>query len=84
MSVAFVGILIMANYLAGRYHYRYDATELKEHTLSPQSVQVLAEVDRPVTILGFFTADEYQQQDTFKKILLANLGQLWDNQAVGI
>jgi ABC-type uncharacterized transport system involved in gliding motility auxiliary subunit len=69
MSVAFVGILIMANYLAGRYHYRYDATELKEHTLSPQSVQVLAEVDRPVTILGFFTADEYQQQDTFKKLL---------------
>jgi len=69
MGVAFVGILIMANYLAGRYHYRYDATELKEHTLSPQSVQVLAEVDQPVTILGFFTADEYQQQDAFKKLL---------------
>lgn len=68
MSVAFGGILILLNYLAGRYHYRYDATELKEHTLSPQSVQVLSAVDEPVTIIGFFTADNYRQED-FNKLL---------------
>ena len=62
MSVAFVGIIIGLNYLAGRYHYRYDATELKEHTLSPQSIQVLAEIDQPVTIIGFFTADDYRRE----------------------
>lgn len=68
MSIAFVGILIGLNYLAGRYHYRYDATELKEHTLSPQSVQVLAEVDKPVTITGFFAADD-PRREAFEKLL---------------
>lgn len=68
MSVAFIGILILLNYLAGRYHYRYDATELKEHTLSPQSVQVLAEVDKPVAIIGFFAADDYRREN-FEKLL---------------
>jgi len=68
MSIAFIGILIGLNYLAGRYHYRYDATELKEHTLSPQSIQVLAEVDKPVTIVGFFAADDYRREN-FEKLL---------------
>lgn len=68
MSIAFIGILIMINYLAGRYHYRYDATELKEHTLSPQSIQVLAEIDQPVTITGFFAADDYRRE-AFEKLL---------------
>jgi ABC-type uncharacterized transport system involved in gliding motility auxiliary subunit len=69
MSIAFIGILILLNYLAGRYHYRYDATELKEHTLSPQSVQVLAEVDQPIAIVGFFTTNEDYQRETFQKLL---------------
>jgi len=68
MSVAFIGVLIGLNYLAGRYHYRYDVTELKEHTLSPQSVQVLAEVDEPVTIVGFFAADDYRREN-FDRLL---------------
>ncbi|MDY6875088.1 MAG: GldG family protein [Chloroflexota bacterium] len=68
MSVAFIGILILLNYLAGRYHQRYDVTELKEHTLSPQSVQVLAEIGKPVTIAGFFAADDYQRGD-FEELL---------------
>ncbi len=62
MSVAFIAILVGLNYLAGRYHYRYDATELKEHTLSPQSVQVLAEIDEPIIIVGFFAADDYRRE----------------------
>ena len=68
MSVAFIGILILLNYLAGRYHQRYDATELKEHTLSPQSVQVLAEIDESIAITGFFAADDYQRE-AFEKLL---------------
>lgn len=68
MSVTFVAILVGLNYLAERYNYRYDATELKEHTLSPQSVQVLAEIDQPVNIIGFFTADDYRRTE-FEKLL---------------
>ncbi len=68
MSVTFVAILVGLNYLAERYNYRYDATELKEHTLSPQSVQVLAEIDQPVNIIGFFPADDYRRRE-FEKLL---------------
>lgn len=68
LSIAFIGILIGLNYLAGRYHKRFDVTELKEHTLSPQSIQVLAEIDQPVTIIGFFTADDYLRED-FQKLV---------------
>ncbi|MEA3339568.1 MAG: Gldg family protein [Chloroflexota bacterium] len=68
MSVAFVAIIVGLNYLAGRYHYRYDATELKEHTLSPQSVQVLEEIDRPVAITGFFPANDFRRQE-YDKLL---------------
>ncbi len=68
MSVALIGILILLNYLGGRYHYRYDATELKEHTLSPQSVQVLAELDESISIVGFFSADDYRRE-SFEELL---------------
>jgi len=68
MSVAFIAILVGLNYLAGRYHYRYDATELQEHTLSPQSIQVLAEIEQPVTIVGFFSATDYRRME-FEKLL---------------
>jgi len=68
MSIAFISILIGLNYLAGRYHRSYDVTELKEHTLSPQSIQVLADLEEPVVIVGFFAADAYQRMD-FERLL---------------
>lgn len=61
MSIAFIGILVALNYLAGRYHRRFDVTELQEHTLSDQSIQVLAEIDRPVEIVGFFRDNDPQR-----------------------
>ncbi len=68
MSVAFVGILILLNYLGGRYHKVIDATELKEYSLTPQSIQVLAEIDKPVTIVGFFPG-ESAQRTNFDRLL---------------
>ena len=78
MSVAFVGILILLNYLGGRYHKVIDATDLKEYSLTPQSIQVLAEIDQPVTLVGFFPSDSYQRTD-FDRLLnqyLAHSNQL--------
>lgn len=78
MSIAFIGILVLLNYLGGRYHKVIDATELKEYSLSPQSIQVLAEIDQPVTLVGFFPGDSYQRTD-FDRLLsqyLAHSSQL--------
>lgn len=78
MSVAFIGILILLNSLGGRYHKVIDATELKEHSLTPQSIQVLAEIDQPVTLVGFFPSDSYQRT-AFDRLLnqyLAHSNQL--------
>jgi ABC-type uncharacterized transport system involved in gliding motility auxiliary subunit len=64
MSVAFLGILILINMLAGRHHYRLDLTANKEHTLAPQTVQILKGLAEPVKILGFFAPGDPGQQDT--------------------
>jgi ABC-type uncharacterized transport system involved in gliding motility auxiliary subunit len=69
MSIAFIAILIGLNYVAEQYYYRYDVTEAQKHTLSAQSKQVMAEINKPVTIIGFFTADDYGQRDAFQELL---------------
>jgi ABC-type uncharacterized transport system involved in gliding motility auxiliary subunit len=69
MSIAFIAILVGLNFLAEQYHYRYDATEAQQHTLSPQSKQVVAGITRPVTIIGFFTDNDYAQRDSFQELL---------------
>jgi ABC-type uncharacterized transport system involved in gliding motility auxiliary subunit len=68
MSAVFLAILILLNVLGGRYHHIYDATELKQYSLSPQSVQVLAEINQPVTITGFFPGESSQRTD-FDRLL---------------
>ncbi|MBN1978520.1 MAG: GldG family protein [Anaerolineae bacterium] len=70
MSIAFIAILGGLNYLVMEFlDQRFDVTELKKHTLSPQSKQVLAEVNREVKIIGFFTADDYTLRENFEELL---------------
>ncbi|MFN2272368.1 MAG: GldG family protein [Anaerolineae bacterium] len=70
MSIAFIAILGGLNYLVIQFlDQRIDVTELKKHTLSPQSKQVLAEVNREVNIVGFFTAEEYALREDFEEML---------------
>src|SRR6266540_1177173 len=40
MTVAFVGILALLNVLGNRFSYRWDLTESKDFSLSPQTEQV--------------------------------------------
>ena len=71
MSLAFVAILALLNYVAELEwaKFDYDFTETKVHTLSPQSKQVVAEINQPVHIVGFFTAQEFSQQQDFEELL---------------
>jgi ABC-type uncharacterized transport system involved in gliding motility auxiliary subunit len=70
MSLAFIAILIGLNYLVQQFlDQRIDVTELKKHTLSPQSKQVVAEINKEVKIIGFFRAEEYALREDFEELL---------------
>lgn len=55
ISVAFIGIVVLINFLGGRYVYRYDTTENRSFTLSPMTVAVLQEMKEPVNVLAFYS-----------------------------
>ncbi|MFX1355297.1 MAG: GldG family protein [Promethearchaeota archaeon] len=62
LSVAVIGILVLLNYLSNRYYKRIDATEDNLHSLSPQSIQVLEELDRDVEVVGVYPGGQGQEQ----------------------
>ncbi len=62
MAVAVIGIMVALNVLSYRHYRRWDLTEEHLHSLSPQTQQVLAELDRPVQVTGFFYRSQSDQQ----------------------
>lgn len=56
MAVAFVGILVVVNYLGYKNSKRWDLTEDKQNTLATETLDTLANLPEPVEALGFFTA----------------------------
>lgn len=52
-SVFFVGILVSLNYLSTRYHRRFDLTEAGVFSLSPQSAQVVKNLEHDLLLQGF-------------------------------
>lgn len=56
MSLAFVGILVVANVLVYQNPKTWDLTEGQQHTLAPQSIQALSTLPEPVKALAFFSS----------------------------
>ena len=52
-TLGVVGILIALAYLAARFPLRWDLTEAKLYSLSPQTISMLQRVDKPVHIVFF-------------------------------
>jgi ABC-type uncharacterized transport system involved in gliding motility auxiliary subunit len=69
MSIAFIAIMVIVNIVANQYKYSYDATKAQVHTLSPQSKQVVKELDQKIEIIGFFSSSEFGQQKRFEELL---------------
>jgi len=65
MTLAFAGIIFVANYLAYQYPKSFDVTEEKSHTLAPETLQALATLPDEVTAIAFFTAPN----DTAEQLL---------------
>jgi len=57
-SLLFIGILILVNFLNTRYHHRWDLTEAKVFSLSPQSTKMLGQLKQDLLIYGFFERGE--------------------------
>lgn len=55
LTVAFVGILVVANLLAQQYPLRWDVTEDKQHTLAPETIQALQSLPQPVQATAFYS-----------------------------
>jgi ABC-type uncharacterized transport system involved in gliding motility auxiliary subunit len=56
MTVAFVGILVVVNYLVFKTPKRWDLTENQQFTLAPETVEALGKLPQPVKALAFYTA----------------------------
>lgn len=55
MTLAFIGILGVVNYLVYNHSQRWDLTENKQFTLAPETVATLNELPQKVQAIAFFT-----------------------------
>ncbi len=68
MVVVGLGVAVAANVLAQRYDQRLDITASQRHALSPQTIQVVSALDRPVEVHAFFLPGVVEG-DTLKSML---------------
>jgi ABC-type uncharacterized transport system involved in gliding motility auxiliary subunit len=57
-SLLLIGVLVLVNFLNTRYHYRWDLTEAKVFSLSPQTVKLIGGLNQDLRIYGFFEKGE--------------------------
>ncbi len=61
-TLTVIAVVILLNFLAGRHHWRKDLTEDQSFSLSEQTVRVLEELPRPVTVSAFYQDSEPTRQ----------------------
>lgn len=71
MITVLVGLAVLANLLASLAPWRVDVTAGGRYTLSPTTLEVLAQISTPVEIVGFFpdTAAFRAQRDAARRLL---------------
>ncbi|HUG38079.1 MAG TPA: DUF4350 domain-containing protein [Candidatus Limnocylindrales bacterium] len=52
-----LGVAVFANALSFRHHTRWDLTENRRHSVSPQTISVLRSLKAPVEAIAFFRSD---------------------------
>ena len=69
ITLAFIGIIVLVNFLGSRYHTRQDLTANKSFTLSPLTVQALKDLKEPVRATGFFTVQGQGNRQTVSDLM---------------
>jgi len=67
MSLAFIGILVVANWLVFQNPKKFDLSEGKQHTLAPETIQALDTLPEKVTAIAFYSSQ--YPADTAKSLL---------------
>ena len=67
VTLAFLGLLIVVNYLVHENNKRWDLTEDKNNTLAQETLDTLAKLSNPVHVQAFFTAQA--STDTAEQLL---------------
>jgi len=57
MALLALGIVVAANAISVRHHVRWDFTENKRNSVSPQTIQVLRTLKAPVNAIAFYRSD---------------------------
>ena len=67
LTLAFVGILVVINYLAFKNTKRWDLTEGKQFTLAKETIETLGKLSQPVHAVAFYT--KQTPSDTARSLL---------------
>src|SRR4026207_1025537 len=63
MALLALGIVVAANAISFRHNTRWDLTENKRNSVSPQTIQVLRTLKSPVSAIAFFRSDTPGQKN---------------------
>ena len=56
LSVGFIGILVVVNFIGNQYSHRWDLTEDQTNTLAPETIKTLESLKAPVTADAFYSS----------------------------
>jgi hypothetical protein len=66
MTVAFVGLIGVLNFVAFDNTFRWDVTSTKQFTLAPRTLEVLEGLPEPVEAVAFYDRDSQEQAEPLK------------------
>lgn len=69
MTLAFIGIVILVNYLVTRNSVRWDLSEGQINTLAPETIAALQALPEPVKAVGFYSSNLFSQQQSTTELL---------------
>ncbi len=74
-SLAFLGVLVLVVYIADRHAFSLDWTKTKRNTLSPQTLKVVRNINKEVTVVAFYDVNSQEfvrVRDLLKRYEAAN------------
>ena len=81
-SLAVLALVVMANYLAVRHHWRFQLSDRGKIKLSPQTVNVLRSLTNQVEVTVFFDAQKEEEVYSLVSALLKEYNYLNPNIVV--
>ncbi|MBP7692454.1 MAG: GldG family protein [Anaerolineales bacterium] len=69
MALAFIGIVVLVNYLVSRAALRWDLSEGQVNTLAAETVETLQKLPEPVKAVGFYSDQTASQRGSARELL---------------